>query len=293
MNYLPFFCIPVLVLLYLGTFYVTAQMGQQILRRYFRGARRLCQEQGLAIDDDPDQPERFVINGVLEGIPLRVSTARIEFNDKFNDPTYRQVQRVELGASASPSWVTHTPLRTSVEKRIIAPPVPDVGPRVVTGDENFDRKLELFVAGGQLPAFARTGWLRRVLLESHVQLGVSHESRTLVDFLELEFRDARFDLHLLRRRILSALVLSDPERMTRHRDFLVQRPPPIVNWSRVPLIALFLSLPAAVAGQHLLAYPEPWMGAVVGAAAGYPAGLLCALVATGLWTRRARRRAAP
>jgi len=168
--------------------------------------------------------------------------------------------------------------------------VPDVGPRIVTGDEAFDRELWLHAAGGQPPAFARIGWLRPVLLQCHLALGVCHEGRTVVDFHERELRDATFDLHLLRRRILAALVLADPERAERHRDLLVQPAPAPVDWSRVPLIAMFLSLAPAVAGSLALDLPQGWMGAVVGAAAGYPVVLLLALLATGLWIRRARRR---
>jgi len=65
----------------------------------------------------------------------------------------------------------------------------------------------------------------------------------------------------------------------------------VVNWSRVPLIAMLLSVPAAIAGDHVLGYPESWMGAVVGGAAGYPVALLIALVATWLWILRIRRSA--
>jgi hypothetical protein len=288
MSQLPYYCIAVVTLFFLGTFVVLVRTGGRILRRYFAAVRRFCSEQGLSIRDDPDRHERFIIEGELDGLHLRVSTARIEWVDR-EENSQHPVQRVEVEVDG-PGWVIHRPLRTHIEERIVTPPLPEVGPAVATGDEDFDRELELHAAGEQVPAFTRIAWLRQALRRCNLELAWSHDGRVTVDFLEREVRDGPHDLHLLRQRILAALAVARPERAEQYRDRLSEPLPVPVDWSRVPLIALLLSLVSMPVGYALLDYPEDWMGPVVGAALGYPPLLLASFLGTWLWIRVAQRR---
>ena len=288
MSILPYALIPVLVLIYLGSFAAFIRLDRHSLRRYYRAAKNACRNRGWDIRDDTDPDGYFVIQGNLEGLSFVCDSSRIELDDKYSDRGYRPVARIIFDKVTEPPWFLGRRLQTHVEERITFPDIPGKNWTLVpTEDRVFDHTFELRVnqMAGQLPNFLQWEWMRRSLKDLRLECAYPENGKTVVLFSRMGFRDGTSDWHILDKQIHAARVLAGTSEAEKYRRTMESFVPSDEDWSLVPLLGMFASLIPAVLGSLFLDFPSPWMGAVTGAAAGWPFSLLLVTLGTWCWFR--------